>query len=172
MSDQLSSARALADPAADVCDLYAFPSPERPGQLVLVMTVFPRASQETLFSSDVVCRFRVRPVSIAATGMKARFAAGADDTELVFDCAFSEPAIPPGNGRAGQRGTCLTPAHDQFSVTVNDRHGGSGDGIRMYAGLVSDPFIFQFESIFETLRTGRMAFGTVVIGAPFDGARR
>ena len=39
MSDHFSGPRALAGPAGDICDVYAFPSPERPGHLVLVMTV-------------------------------------------------------------------------------------------------------------------------------------
>ena len=39
MTDHFSGPRAIAGPAADICDLYAFPSPERPGHLVLVMNV-------------------------------------------------------------------------------------------------------------------------------------
>ena len=31
MSDHISGPRALADPIADITDVYAFPSPERPG---------------------------------------------------------------------------------------------------------------------------------------------
>jgi Domain of unknown function (DUF4331) len=159
MSDHLSSLRALADPAFDICDLFAFPSPERAGWLTLAMTVHPRADPATLFADDVLCQFRLRPASVAATGAQAKFAVGADDTEVAFDCTFSEPAVWPEGGRPGQRGTCTTPTHHEVSVTVNDRSGGEGDGLRMYAGLVSDPFIFQFESILETLKTGRMAFG-------------
>ena len=44
MSDHFSGPRALAGPAGDICDVYAFPSPERPGHLVLVMNVQPLAS--------------------------------------------------------------------------------------------------------------------------------
>ena len=36
LSDHISGPRALADPIADITDVYAFPSPERPGHLVLV----------------------------------------------------------------------------------------------------------------------------------------
>ena len=35
MSDHFSGPRALAGPAGDICDVYTFPSPERPGHLVL-----------------------------------------------------------------------------------------------------------------------------------------
>ena len=38
MSDHFSGLRAIAGPAGDVCDVYAFPSPDRPGHLVLART--------------------------------------------------------------------------------------------------------------------------------------
>ena len=41
MSDHFSGPRAIAGPAGDITDLYAFPSPERPGHLVLVLDVHP-----------------------------------------------------------------------------------------------------------------------------------
>ena len=39
MSDHFSGPRAIAGPAGDITDLWAFPSPERPGHLVLVAGV-------------------------------------------------------------------------------------------------------------------------------------
>ena len=36
MSDHISGPRALADPIADITDVYAFPGPERQGHLVVV----------------------------------------------------------------------------------------------------------------------------------------
>lgn len=36
MSDHISGPRAIANPITDITDMYAFPSPERPGRLVLV----------------------------------------------------------------------------------------------------------------------------------------
>ena len=36
VSDHISGPRALADPIADITDVYAFPSPERSGHLVLI----------------------------------------------------------------------------------------------------------------------------------------
>ena len=43
LSDHISGPRALADPIADITDVYAFPSPEREGHLVLVMNTLPFA---------------------------------------------------------------------------------------------------------------------------------
>jgi hypothetical protein len=50
MADHFSGPRALSDPAADITDFYVFPSPERPGQLTLVLDVFPTAAPTALFS--------------------------------------------------------------------------------------------------------------------------
>jgi hypothetical protein len=86
MSDHGSGPRALADPASDIADLYAFPSPSRPGALVLVMNVFPFAEPGTLFSDAVDYRFRLRPARIAATGARASFAVA--ESEYSFTCTF------------------------------------------------------------------------------------
>src|SRR3981081_1522939 len=64
MSDHLSGPRALADPAIDIPDFYAFPSPSVPAQLVLVMNLFPYARPPAFFSTAAKYRFRLRPVNI------------------------------------------------------------------------------------------------------------
>ena len=79
MSDHLSGPRAVADPATDITDFYAFPSPSRPGLLVLVMDVFAFARPGALFSDAANYRFRVRTVTIPASGPGARFAVGMDE---------------------------------------------------------------------------------------------
>ncbi|WP_422278733.1 DUF4331 family protein, partial [Trebonia sp.] len=43
MSHHISGPRAVAEPIADITDLYAFPSPEHPGRLVLVLNTLPFA---------------------------------------------------------------------------------------------------------------------------------
>lgn len=162
MSDHLSSPRALADPASDICDLFAFPSPDRPGRLVLVMSVFPRAGLSVLFSDAVVCRFRLRPAQIAETGPAARFAVGGDEAEVVIDCTFSEPG--PGAGRGVDDGelvqqvTCTLPGGAQVVATVNDRAGTQTPAADVFAGVVSDPFIFEGTGILQTYMTGKLAF--------------
>ena len=156
MSDHFSGPRALADPAADICDIYAFPSPERPGRLVLVMTLFPYASSNALFSDAVICRFRLRPVTIAATGSGAGFAVG--EQELTFDCTFEVPARGEGGEGLVQRATCTGPNGESGSFVVNDEKGGSAGGLRFYAGVRSDPFILDGSAIEQTFVTQRLAF--------------
>jgi Domain of unknown function (DUF4331) len=91
MSDHFSGPRAVAGPAADICDLFAFPSPERSGHLVLAMTVMPVAQPSALFSDAILHRFRLRPLTVAATGPAAALAYGPEEQEIVFDVTFDAP---------------------------------------------------------------------------------
>ena len=50
----------MAEPAADITDLYAFPSPEHPGRLVLVLNTLPFAPPTAAFSDGLIYRFRMR----------------------------------------------------------------------------------------------------------------
>jgi hypothetical protein len=155
MSDHFSGPRALADPAADITDVYAFPSPERAGYLVVVMNLFPFASSSSLFSDAVICRFRVRPVTVAATGPVAAFAVG--EQEFNFNCTFEVPAKREGREALVQTGTCTGPSGRSASCVVNDLNDGRADGLRLYAGVRSDPFILNGSFAEQTLVTQRLA---------------
>jgi hypothetical protein len=158
MSDHFSGPRAMAGPAADICDLYAFPSPERPGRLVLVMTVMPVASPDALFSDAIIHRFRLRPLTVAAQGAAAAFKFGTQ--EFVFDCVFDAPQTPNGGAPTVQTGRCIPPWGEPVAFAVNDSQGGGADGLRVYAGLRSDPFFLDLQAHMETIGTGRLAFKT------------
>src|SRR3954447_1215973 len=103
MSDHISGPRALADPIADITDVYAFPSPEQPGQLVLVMNTLPFAKPSDALSDGLLYRFRLRRLSPSGAGESAPFAAEAQ--EFVFDCVFA----PPTGDDGAQEGTCTVP---------------------------------------------------------------
>src|SRR5215212_12212812 len=104
MSDHISGPRALAEPIADITDVYAFPSPERQGQLVLVQNTLPFAPHSALFSDGLIYRFRLRPLTPGAPSDPAPFAVS--EAEFVFDCVFSDPAVD--NGVRVQDGVCTT----------------------------------------------------------------
>jgi Domain of unknown function (DUF4331) len=155
VSDHFSGPRAIAGPAGDICDLYAFPSPDHAGRLVLVMNVLPRAGPSACFSDAIICRFRLRPVTAAADGPPAAFAVGAD--EVVFDCAFDAPYSRDGAGPL-QRGCCTPAAGERIAFEFNDERGAGRDGLRVYAGLRSDPFFIDLPAYQETVKRGRLAF--------------
>ncbi len=156
MSDHFSGPRSLAGPAGDICDLYAFPSPERPGHLVLAMTVLPGATEDSSFSDAIVYRFRLRPVTIALA--PAAFPFGPPESELVYACTFAAPQPGAAGARPIQEGSCLTPSGETVRFRVDDEQGGRGNGVRVYAGLRSDPFFIDLASYMESLATGRLAF--------------
>ena len=86
MADHFSGPRAISDPASDIADVYTFPSPERPGHLVLVMDVFPAATMAALFSDALNYRFRLRSVT-AASAATPTFAVGPDSTRSMSPSA-------------------------------------------------------------------------------------
>jgi len=157
MSDHFSGPRALADPACDICDVFAFPSPQNAGHLVLVVDVFPWAGPTTRFSDAVMCRFRLRPVTIATTGEAAAFAVS--DAEYTFDVTFDVPIQR--DGVMVQEGHCTSPGPESVSLVVNDEKGSAGDGLRIFAGRRSDPFFLDLDGFLETMKTGRLAFKEV-----------
>ena len=156
MSDHISGPRALSDPIADITDVYAFPSPERPGRLVLVMNTLPFAKPWDALSDGLIYRFRLRPLTAGAPGDAAPFTAG--DDEVVVDCVFSPHVHPNGPRRFEQEGTCTTPAGETVSFRVNDPAGGEGRGVRVFAGARWDPFIMDAPAALKTIATGKLAF--------------
>ena len=156
MSDHISGPRALAEPIADITDVYAFPSPERPGHLVLVVNTLPFAKPSDLLSDGLVYRFRLRPLTATAGGDQVPFAVGPE--EFDFDCVFSPPVRADGRQVAAQEGSCTTPAGETVSIRVNDEQGGSAHGVRVFAGPRWDPFIMDAPAALKTIATGKLAF--------------
>jgi len=156
MSDHISGPRALAQPVADITDVYAFPSPGRPGHLVLVLNTMPFAKPSELCSDALIYRFRLRPLSLATQGDRVPFIVGAE--EFSFDVVFSAPA--DGNNGRGltQEGSCSTPAGETVSFRVNDEEPGSAYGVRLFAGARWDPFIMDAAAALKTISTEKLAF--------------
>lgn len=151
MSDHISGPRALAEPIADITDVYAFPSPERPGRLVLVLNTLPFAPPDARLSHGLIYRFRVRPL-VPRERSEYRAPFGAAGHEFVFDCVFSETSA------SGQEGTCSSPSGDVVSFDVDDESGGEGAGVRAFAGPRWDPFFFDAPAALKTIETGELAF--------------
>ena len=107
-----------------------------------------------LLSDGLVYRFRLRPLTARAATDPTPFAVG--EQEFTFDCVFSDPSA--GNGAHGQEGTLTTPAGDVVSFRVNDEEGGSGHGVRVFAGPRWDPFIMDAPAALKTIATGELAF--------------
>src|SRR5262249_30179807 len=156
MSDHFSGPRALSDPAAAISDVFAFPAPDSPQHLVLVMDVFGKSGPSAVFSDAVIYRFRIRPVDIAATGSEAAFAPS--KSEFTFDCTFDVPSGRSDSGRPLQGGSCLTPSGRTILFRTDDEHGGADDGVQVFAGQRSEPFFLDVRMIEKTAATGKLSF--------------
>ena len=154
MADHFSGPRALADPASDITDVYAFASPERPGHMVLVLDVFPAAPATALFSDAITHRFRLRPVTATNTGGAPAFVAGAE--EWRFDVRFHTP--PPRGGGATVQGTCTTPGGAAISFRVGDERRTEVPGLRIFAGPRLDPFFIDLNAVLATEEQEQLAF--------------
>ena len=156
MSHHISGPRAMAEPVADITDLYAFPSPAHPGRLVLVLNTLPFAPPSAVFSDGLIYRFRLRPLTASDQQDGAPFTAGRE--EIVIDCLFSPPMGGHGASGPGQEGTCTTPTGETVSIRVNDEHGGQAHGVRVFAGPRWDPFIMDAPAVLKTIATGKLTF--------------
>jgi hypothetical protein len=145
VSHHISGPRAVAEPIADITDFYAFPSPERPGQLTLVLNTLPFASPADRFSDALIYRFRLRELTRNAPGAATPFSPSEEDI-AVIDCVFSEPG-------AEQVCTCALPGGETVSARV-----GEVNGARLFAGPRWDPFILDAPAMLKTIATQELAF--------------
>ena len=150
MGDHFSSPRVFDDPAADIADVYVFPSPDRPGHIVLVLTVFPSATVTSLFSDAITYRFRIRPVTI--DGAKAAYVVS--EAEYTFDFTFA------GNGVGGlaQAGRCVTPSGEEVVFRVGEEMTAASPRLKVFAGARLDPFFIALTGVRETRQLGRLSF--------------
>jgi len=123
---------------------------------VLVLNTLPFAQPSDRLSDGLVYRFRLRPLTGGTPGDPMPFAVRPE--EFVFDCVFSPPAGANRGQDAEQEGTCITPAGETVSFRVNDERGGSGHGVRVFAGPRWDPFIMDARAALKTIATGKLAF--------------
>jgi hypothetical protein len=147
MSDHFSGPAVMGDPAVDITDLYAFPSPERPGNLVLIMDVFPLATPQAFFSDVVTYSFRLRPL----TRSGASFVPGTPEHRI--DVSFDE--VPEGSSvQNGKRVVTSDGREASFIVGKAIEQ----DGMRLFTGLVSDPFFMDVEASVRTEMEDRWLF--------------
>jgi hypothetical protein len=148
MSDHFSGPAVLGDPAVDITDFYAFPSPERPGNLVLIMDAFPLATSQSFFSDVVTYRFRLRPLTSSGSSVTPGTA------EHTIDVSFSD--VP--EGTSVQKGKVVTSDGRVASFILDEPF--KQDDIRVFAGLVSDPFFMDVEAALRTDVSGKLSFNT------------
>jgi Domain of unknown function (DUF4331) len=154
MSHHISGPRAVAEPIADITDFYAFPSPDRPGHLVLVLNTLPFAPPGARFSDALLYRFRIRALTRNDTATGGPFVPTGDD--IVIECVFSTPE--PDHDGGEQHCTCRLPGGDTVTVQVGGGRDAAGDGTRVFAGPRWDPFFLDAPAMLKTIATQELAF--------------
>ena len=150
MSDHFSGPAVMGDPSVDITDFYAFVSPERAGSFVLIMNVFPMATSQSFFSDVVTHRFRLRPL------MRSNGTIKHGDAEYSIDIRFSD--VP--EGASVQKGNIVTSDGREASFAVGEAL--EQDHMRIFAGLISDPFFMDVEATLRTDMSGKLSFGKAV----------
>src|SRR6201981_869903 len=138
MSDHFSGPAVIGDPAVDITDFFAFPSPERPGNLVLIMDVFPLATSQSFFSDVLTYRFRLRPLTGSGVSVSPSTA------EYSIDVTFSD--VP--EGTSVQKGNVVTSDGRNASFVLGEMV--EQDGMGVFAGVISDPFFMDVEAAVRT----------------------
>jgi hypothetical protein len=149
VSDHFSGPAVMQDPAVDITDFYAFPSPERPGHLVLIMDLFPMATAEAQFSDVVTHRFRLRPLGWSGS----RLTPGPGEYRI--DVTFTD-----GSSGVPQQGRVVTSDGREAVFALGEPF--EQGGMRVFAGLASDPFFMDVEAAIRTDLSGTLAFETAV----------
>jgi len=155
VSDHISGPRALATPLADITDFYAFPSPMRPGRLVLIQNTYPFAQPETRFSDGLIYRFRIRPVTIRSGGIGSPLVV--DKDEYIIDCEFSS-ASSTGETAREQAGMGRTSSGLSAPIKVNVVDHESESNLNIFAGERWDPFFMDAPAALKTIATQKIAF--------------
>lgn len=156
MSDHISGPRALSEPIADITDVYAFPSPEGPGRLVLVMNTLPFAQPDDHFSDGLVYRFRLR--GLTSRGEPGPRLFHIAEREVTIDVVFDDPHDPEGSGHHVQSGVVSTSEGARLSFRVGEDSGTAADPVRAFAGPRWDPFFMDAPAALKTIATGQLSF--------------
>lgn len=148
--DHQDSPGTIANPPADIADVFAFMQPEPVGgpytptnRLVLVMTFNPGATAATKPTPNVVYKFDVRSVDPTTLTYN-------DGPGFKVECSFQD-ATPP---------KVLCNANGVITIaTVGDLDAGApSDDVRVFAGLRSDPAFADVAAVRDTIATGQSKF--------------
>lgn len=146
-ADHLDSPAAVADPAADITDVYTWVEGDK---LLLVLNVAPVATADSKFSDAV--QYALHLESSAGFGMAG------EKTNVI--CTFD----------AAQKIQCWVGDKDYVTGDASATGGleSASGAFRVYAGLRADPFFFNLEGFKDAVGT---VDGAIMANAlQFDGA--
>ncbi|MDH5182059.1 MAG: DUF4331 domain-containing protein [Gammaproteobacteria bacterium] len=147
-SDHVDGRVTIDHPMADISDLFAFPSPTKPGHMVVVMNVYPFVPHNGHFAHQVLYQIAVRNLELTRPGPHGLFKY--KGATKVFSCRFETPH------EGDHYATCTLPTGKAFKFKVDDVATSDADGVRIFAGRRADPFIFNSSWFAEIVKQGKL----------------
>lgn len=162
-TDLLDSTTLVAHPAADINDVYMFPSPSNPANVVLVMDVDAgnTAATASALSFDPAVLYQFKISHTASAGLAS--GQGKEDTVIQFLASGSGsgqsltmfgPASPNQIGSVStvvaNTSSTTIPFSRSTTLTVGDDKipAGTAVPVSAYAGLIGDPAYFDLTRFF------------------------
>jgi hypothetical protein len=145
-ADHAESPGTDADPAADLADVFLFPSPESASKLVGAVTFGGRSAPRSRIDTAFYCDAAV----LYTFNIDRADAAGAFDN--VPDIKVYARLAKNGAGQCGVLLENVPGAGGPFAGPVEQVF-AAGSGIKAFAGLRNDPFFFDAEGLTALLAT-------------------
>jgi hypothetical protein len=134
-SDHIDGPVTMQHRVADLSDLYAFPTPKKPGFLTVILNTYPIVPKEGHFSEKVSYTFYIRKASVQGSADRPAFATG---EEVAITCSFVTPTEHENHVATCKGGGLETVSNFNEVVSSED-----SPNLRVYAGKRSDPFFFN-----------------------------
>ncbi len=145
-SDHADTPQVVANPGTDLTDVFIFPSPSNPANVVLVMTVNPLIPQGqaagVFFDPTVLYQFKIDNTGDAVEDLVIQAKFGPQAANQIM--SISGPTAPLVTGTSSR----LLP--NAASGNINQAFSPS-PGVQVFAGARSDPFFFDLERFFMIL---------------------
>lgn len=146
-SDHADTPQIAQLPGTDLTDVFLFPSPENPNNVVMIMTVHPLITPgqatTTYFDPNVLYQFKIdnNGDAVEDVVIQAKFS-GNDANQTV---SISGPVRPTLTGTTSAQ----MPPYAKTG-TINSTFEPTA-GMKVFAGVREDPFFFDLEQFFTIL---------------------
>jgi len=137
-SDHIDGPLTMKQRQADLSDFYAYPTPNKPGYLSLILNSYPIVSKSGHFADKGTFAFIIRRATIAGNKEKSKITTSGSD-EVIITCNVVTP-----NDITKHKINCSSNNGLKASNIYNQITDiQPGDDFRLFAGMRSDPFFFN-----------------------------
>jgi len=134
-SDHIDGPITMKHSVSDLTDLYAFPSPGRPGFLTIILNGYPVVPANGHFSEKLNYDLILRKAAIKGSGDRPRFETS---DEVRISCRFHTP-----HDDEKHSVQCRTSNGLSAESRFNDLAEGEQGDFRLFSGHRTDPFFFN-----------------------------